>query len=273
MTKIIPIATVLLSIPALTRAATEKPPEQAIQIVSRIQRADYEGDRATLKKCYDELAPLLENKKLASRIRYWRGFARWRDGINAGNESPDPMEMEKLFLEGADEFKAALAIEPGFVDAKVGVISCLGYVAYFHRNEKERVQEMIKRIFALVNEAKAAEPNNPRLLWVLGPVLFYTPPEKGGGVESVIENYERGLALCSQLKPPSDELEPSWGKPELLMSLAYAYMTKNPPELDKAEKNARAALEMVPYWHYARDILMPQIMEAKTKAKPTSPAS
>src|SRR5438045_452175 len=161
-------------------SAEENPRQHVVEIVTRIQRADYEGDRVTLKKCYEELAFYLENKDLASRIRYWRGFARWRDGINAGNESVDPAEMEKLFLAGADEFKAALAIDPTFVDAKVGLISCLGYVVFFHRNEKERAQEMVKPIFALVAEAKAAEPDNPRLLWVLGPILYYTPPEKGG---------------------------------------------------------------------------------------------
>src|SRR2546421_7560741 len=38
--------------------------KQATQIVARIQRADYEGDRETLKKCYEELTPFLENKDL-----------------------------------------------------------------------------------------------------------------------------------------------------------------------------------------------------------------
>ena len=263
----------LIFLAAIGSAAEENPRQQAIEIVTRIQRADYEGDRPTLKKCYDALAPLVDNQELGSRIRYWRGFARWRDGINAGNESVDPNEMEKLFLTGADEFKAALAIDPNFVDAKVGLISCLGHVVYFHRNEKERVQEMVKPIFALVSEAKAAAPDNPRLLWVMGPILFYTPPEKGGGLDKVIENNERGVTICSQLKPPADKLEPSWGKPELLMSLAYDYMTKNPPEFDKAEKNAKAALEIVPYWHYVRDILMAQITEARAKAKQASPTS
>jgi hypothetical protein len=247
-------------------AAVDNSRDQAIQIISQIQRSDYEGDRATLKKCYDELTPLLENKEIASRIRYWRGFARWRDGINSGNEAIDPAEMEKLFVAGADEFKAALALDPSFVDAKVGLISCLGYVAYLHRNEKERAQELVNQIYALIAEAKAAAPDNPRLLWVLGPVLYYAPPEKGGGIPKVIENYERGLSICSQLQPPTDKLEPSWGKAELLMSVAYTYMTKTPPELDKAEKNARAALEIVPYWHYVRNVLMPQIGEAKAKA-------
>ena len=129
---------------------------------------------------------------------------------------------------------------------------------------------MVKPIFALVAEAKAVAPDNPRLIWVCGPILFYTPVEKGGGIDKVIENNERGVAICSQLKPPADKLEPSWGKPELLMSLAYEYMTKNPPELDKAERNARAALEIVPYWHYVRDILMSQIMQAKEKTRQES---
>ena len=263
-------AAALLAFSLTLYAASEDDRERIIQIVSKIQRADYEGDRATLKNCYDALAPFVDDKDLGVRIRYWRGFARWRDGINAGNESMDPGEMEKLFLAGADEFKAALAIDPNFVDAKVGLISCLGHVVYFHRNEKERAQEMVKPIFALVAEAKAAAPDNPRLIWVCGPILFYTPVEKGGGIDKVIENNERGVAICSQLKPPADKLEPSWGKPELLMSLAYEYMTKNPPELDKAERNALAALEIVPYWHYVRDILMSQIMQAKEKTRQAS---
>jgi hypothetical protein len=265
MNKLI-LALILSLLAASGMAADENPRQQAIAIVTRIQRADYEGDRATLKGCYDALAALVDNHELAPRIRYWRGFARWRDGINAGNESLDPGEMEKLFLAGADEFKAALALEPNFVDAKVGLISCLGHCVFLHRNEKERAQEMVKPIFALVSEAKAAAPDNPRLIWVCGPILWYTPVDKGGGIDKVIENYERGLEVCARTKTPPDALEPSWGKPELLMSLAYTQLAKNPPEIDKAENNARAAVAIVPYWHYVRDILLPQILEAKAKA-------
>jgi hypothetical protein len=240
--------------------------DRVTKIVSAIERSDYEGNRTALKEQYDQLTPFVDDKELASRVRYWRGFSRWRDGINAGNESVDPQEMEKIFMEGADEFKAALALDPAFVDAKVGLISCLGHCVYFHRNEKERAREMVKPIYELVTEAKAAAPDNPRLLWVMGSILFYVPPEKGGGLDKVIENNERGVAICSQLNPPADTLEPTWGKPELLISLAYEYMTKNPPELEKAEQKARAALEIIPYWHYVRDILMPQIVAAKNKS-------
>jgi hypothetical protein len=49
------------------------------------------------------------------------------------------------------------------------------------------------------------------------------------------------------------------------MSLAGANFYKTSPDLNAAEQYARSALELVPYWHYVKDILMPQIQEAKKK--------
>ncbi len=259
--------------PSLGEAAEKGPREEVIRIVTQIQRADYEGDRTTLKKSYDGLTPYLENKELASRVRYWRGFALWRSGINGGNDpSCNQKELESEFKQAADEFKEALAKDPGFIDAKVGVISCVGYIAYYHRKEKERLTELLGEIFPLVKELKESAPDNPRFIWVMGPVLWNTPEDRGGGTVKVIENYERGVEICSRIKAPEDALEPSWGKPELMMSLAYTYLQKNPPDVNAAERMGRGALELVPHWHYLRDILMPQIVAAKTKATETANA-
>jgi hypothetical protein len=267
------LGTLLIFAPSPGEAATKGLRDEVIGIVTQIQRADYEGDRATLKKGYDELAPYLENKELGSRIRYWRGFALWRSAINGGNDpSTDQKELENEFNQAADEFKEALGQDPTFVDAKVGAISCLGYVAYYHRQEKERLTELLAEIFPLVREARTAAPDNPRLIWVMGPILWNTPADRGGGVDKVIENYERGLEICSRIKAPEDVLEPSWGKPELMMSLAYTYLQKNPPAVTAAERMGRGALELVPHWHYVRDVLLPQIVAAKSKATETASA-
>jgi len=100
---------------------------------------------------------------------------------------------------------------------------------------------------------------------VHGPILWNSPPERGGGQDKAIQNYQHGLEVCSKTKTSDDPLEPSWGKPELMMSLAYSYLNANSADVNAAERYARNTLEIVPYWHYVRDILLPQIVAAKGK--------
>jgi hypothetical protein len=240
--------------------------EQAARIITQIQRADYEGDRAAMQRGYDELKPFMEDQKLASRIRYWRGFAQWRRAINGFNDAVDPKQLEQDLNAALDEFKIAMEKDPKFVDAKVGTISCLGFLAFMNRKDQTRAKELVGQILPLVKEADEMAPDNPRLIWVHGPILWNSPPERGGGQDKAIQNYQRGLETCSKIKTSDDPLEPSWGKPELMMSLAYCYLNAESADVNAAERYAHDALEIVPYWHYVRDILLPQIVA--TKAKP-----
>ena len=239
--------------------------EQAARIVAQIQRADYEGDRAAMQRGYDGLKPFTKDQELASRIRYWRGFAQWRRAINGFNEPVDPKELEQNLYTALDEFKIATEKDPTFVDAKVGTISCLGFLAFMNRKDQQRAKELVGQILPLVKEADQMAPDNPRLIWVHGPILWNSPPERGGGQDKAIQNYQRGLEVCSKIKTSDDPLEPSWGKPELMMSLAYSYLNGHSTDVNAAEHYARNALEIVPYWHYVRDILLPQILAAKAK--------
>ena len=239
--------------------------EQAGRIVAQIQRADYEGDQAAMQRGYDELKPFMDDQKLASRIRYWRGFAQWRRAINGFNDSVDPKELEQNLKTALNEFKIATEKDPTFVDAKVGTISCLGFLAFMNRKDQVRAKELVGQILPLVKEADEMAPDNPRLIWVHGPILWNSPPERGGGQDKAIQNYQRGLEACSKIKTSDDPFEPSWGKPELMMSLAYSYLNAKSADVNAAERYARNALEIVPYWHYVRDILLPQIVAAKAK--------
>src|SRR5205823_3637994 len=223
--------------------------EQAVRIVAQIQRADYEGDRTAMQRGYDDLKPFSEEKDIASRIRYWRGFAQWRRAINGFNDSIDPKELEQDLKTALDEFKIAMEKDSTFVDAKVGAISCLGYLAFMNRKDQARAKELVGQIMPLMKEADEMAPDNPRLIWVHGPIVWNTPPERGGGHDKAIENYERGLEISSKIKASDDPLQPSWGKPELMMSLAYSYLDTKPADLDAAEGYAREALGIVPHWH------------------------
>jgi hypothetical protein len=241
--------------------------EKAARIIAQIQRADYEGNQAAMQRGYDELKLLVDNNKLASRIRYWRGFAQWRRAINGFNDSVDPKQLEQQLKIAVYEFNIAMEKDPTFVDAKVGTISSLGYLAFMNRQDQVRAKELVGQIMPLLKQADEQAPDNPRLIWVHGPIFWNTPPERGGGHDKAIENYQRGLEVCSRTKPSDDPLEPSWGRPELMMSLAYSYLSTNPADVNAAERYARQALETVPYWHYVRDVLLPQVFAAKAKTR------
>jgi hypothetical protein len=195
--------------------------DSIIRIVTQIQRADYEGDRATLKRLHDELAPIPEDDNLASRVLYWRGFALWRRAINGFNESPTPTDLEEDLKQAVTDFKDSIARDPAFVEPKIGAGSCLGYLMYLSRKDPARVQELLQQSSPLLKEAMAAAPDNPRLLWVLGPIRWSSPPERGGGQDKAFEIYNNGLeAVRNHKRNVVDPLQPSWGEPELLMSLA-----------------------------------------------------
>ena len=256
-----------ISLSVIGTARSNDTVKQIAPIVAQIQHADYAGDRAAMQKGCDDLKPFLEDKEIASRIRYWRGFAQWRRAINGFNDSVDPKELGQDLKTALDEFKIAMEKDPTFVDAEVGTISCLGYLAFMNRKDQARAKELVGQIIPLVKEATDMAPDNPRLIWVRGPILWNTPSERGGGQDKAIESYQRGLEVCSKIKAGDEPLEPSWGKPELMMSLAYSYLNTKPADVNAAERYARGALEIVPYWHYVRDILLPQILVAKAEPK------
>jgi len=243
----------------------------AASLVTRIQRADYEGDRAALQRLYKELAPLREHPELAGRVRYWQGFALWRRALNGFNESADPRDLEQDLQQAVREFEDAVRREPSFVDANVGAIGCLQNLTFLHQNDAPRVQELVPRFVKLLKDSLAAAPENPRLLWVYGASQWYAPP--GLPISQVdkrqteaLATYERGLRLARDQKAVArDELKPSWGEPELLMNLAWSNLHRTTPDVPAAEEYAKQALALVPYWHYVRDILMAQIRSAKDR--------
>jgi len=159
--------------------------DSVINIVSQIQRADYEGNRTALERLHDELAPIPEDNKLGSRVLYWRGFAMWRRAINGFNETPTPTDLETDLTQAIADFKDSIARDPGFVESKIGAGSSLGYLMYLHRKDPARVQELIQQLSPLLKEAQAAAPDNPRLLWVLGPIRWSSPPERRWSGQSV----------------------------------------------------------------------------------------
>ena len=263
-----PAIAAAVSAPAVSAPATLDASRQAvIKLVEQVRTADYEGDRAALARLYGELAPYANDPAMGSRVLYWRGFALWRRVLNGFNDQVDSKEQQSDLEQATKEFEAAAALDPKFADAKAAAASCLGFLFYYYQNDPDKLAQARARGGPLRKEAAEQDPDNPRYLWVMGTMLWYIPPDHGGGQDKSIAAYEKGLASARRLRGTvTDPLEPSWGEPENLMGLALANLNKTSPDLNVAEQDAQAALAIVPNWHYVRDILMKQIHDAQAKA-------
>src|SRR5712692_3959279 len=227
------ILTILIISTTASQGATcQSARARAIKIVGQIQRADYEGDRAALKRLYQDLSPFADDKELGAKVRYWRGFALWRRALIGFGDSVDRSELEQDLKQAVSEFDAATAKEPAFVDAKVGAGSCLFNLVFMYQKDAGRLREFLVKASVLLKEAEAVEPENPRLLWVLGANRWNNPLERGGAQDNAMETYQKGLkAAHAQRSMARDALTPSWGEPELLMSLAWSNLNRTSPDL------------------------------------------
>ena len=241
--------------------------QQAIDIVARIRRADYEGDRPGLRHLAAELTPKVDDRRVSSRLHYWRGFALWRRALNGFNEAADPKDLVADLESAVREFEQSVALDGAFADAKIGILSCLQNLAFVHRRDAARLEALVNRFVPMMKELATTAPENPRFLWVYGASQWYALPGLSDAQiaerrAAALATYRKGLEQARRQKP-GGPLEPSWGEPELLMNLAWSSLNATPPDLAAAEQHAAAALALVPYWHYLRDILMPQIRRTR----------
>ncbi len=129
----------------------------ASKLVTGIQRADYEGNRAELQKLREALqnvkAPA-DDRRFAAQIHYWRRFAAWRRAINAFNEpqGPDPAEVDRDARLCIADFEQSLKADPTFSDSSIGMIGCLQTLAFLHRQDQSKVMEFVDRFRILYKE-------------------------------------------------------------------------------------------------------------------------
>src|SRR5215467_4807394 len=137
------LACMLLPAAALVADAAKSLRDPLLKLVGQVQHADYAGDRPALQKLYVEMGPYVDDKEVAASARYWRGFALWRRALNGFNDpATDPKDLEHDLTRAVEEFKATVASDPQFVDAKIGAVSCLGNLMYLSRDQ-ERTQALL----------------------------------------------------------------------------------------------------------------------------------
>jgi cytochrome c-type biogenesis protein CcmH/NrfG len=254
---------VLFCIVACAVAAWASPAKrELVEIKGAVMAADYRGDLGQLASLRDRAAKLSADEQLGYLADYWTGFASWRIAINGASAQMPAAEL-KAHLEAATAaFERAARRKADFADAYAGAAGTLSWLAVFHREDRAALNRIMGQAKVAIAKALELEPANPRALWIKGAGFLYTPPERGGSYDRAIETY-REMEKSSGAPDPASPF-PDWGKPEALMSLAYAHLN-HPKNRDAAAalEEARAALRLQPEWHYVKNILVPQIESAR----------
>jgi hypothetical protein len=233
--------------------------EQLLSLAAAVQDADYRGDLSLLRHLHARLGLFLADSALARDARYWRGFALWRRALNAANEGMAPDGLAADSENSVDEFRAALALDSTYVEAKIGAAASLMNAAYFRMADGPRATALMTEALKFLAAARRADPRNPRLAFVAAARTYWAPPQQGGDRQRAIADVERALAAMDHTARDPRALEPTWGMPELHMQLAFFNLNLMPPNRDAARRHARVALDLRPDWHYVRDLLLPQI--------------
>jgi hypothetical protein len=232
-----------------------------IAIKADLMSADYRADLPALESGRLRASALSDDANFGYLADYWSGFASWRIVLN-GAAKMTPDEAKLHLGRAVADFESSIQKKSDFADGYVAAAAVHGWLAAYNSADQAAMNREIENYQRLLKRALELEPTNPRALWIQAVPYIVLPPERGGNVDRAIELYHKMIENAGPPQPQSPL--PDWGKVEGLMSLANAYIKKPTPDINAAEEEARAALELQPQWHYLKDILMPQI-EAKRK--------
>lgn len=231
----------------------------------KLMSADYRADLDELARLREEVVPLADDPAVGYLAHYWAGFASWRIAINGASRGMSNQDIQAHLERAATDFEASVRLKEDFADGHAAAGLVYGWLAGFYVNDPAAMRDRLGRFRRFSARATELEPDNPRVLWAVGAGYFYSPPEHGGNVDRAIETYRR-MDEVSRATSDTESALPDWGKPEALMSLAFAHLNHSSPDLVAASEEARAALRLQPEWSYVRDFLLPQIEAAQRKA-------
>jgi hypothetical protein len=252
-------------------AAAGAPGDGAIldTLVTAVRTADYRGDRPELRRLVAALDRVTD-PGLAANRRYWQGFALWRRALNGFNETPTPIDLGNDLDEAVRMFRAALAGQPGWIEAEIGIVGCLANLLFLAGDDQVAAGAILAAYVPMFRDLVARGPDNPRALWLIGGSQLGAPPPYGGDAAKAAATFQRGLEASRREalgNPGRPAHVPSWGGAENLMSLAYLHSHSALEDRELALAYARATLVLVPQWHYVAEILLPQIEALGPRAK------
>jgi hypothetical protein len=176
-------------------------------------------DKAVSAEDYTELANIFERIGFAEQDK-WHPFYYQALCLNAKSFEIEGADARDKLI---DQAEAALqkATELGCSEAEAAVLQARIYQARLSVNPASRTVIYGPKTTMLLAQTRAKAPENPRVLFLLGQNLLFTPEGLGGGIDKALPLIE-GAVKIFRASSNEDTLDPSWGQEEaegLLSSL------------------------------------------------------
>lgn len=111
-----------------------------------------------------------------------------------------------------------------------------------------------------MERAQQLAPNNPRVVLLNAIGLFQKPGMFGGDKKKALNGFERAARLAAQ-ETVTDPLAPDWGHAEAHAWMGVAHLNADRPA--QAHAAFQEALRANPDYGWVKDVLMPQLAEAR----------
>ncbi len=221
-------------------------------IITEIEEAIGQLDKARLVQLYHRIVPLAESTDpvIEKYAHYYTGYIHYRLGTMFSEMKQSQKEeyldkaisrMEKC-TELDPEFAEAYSLKGSSYGAKIsGMVSGMRY--------GRRSENYIEKGLELA-------PGNPRVVMMNGINTLYKPSVVGGGAEKAVAEFKKAGDFFD-LWSPDHELHPDWGQNQVYIWLGIAYEELGRP--DDAMKAYHKSLEINPGNAWVNRFILPKL--------------
>lgn len=115
------------------------------------------------------------------------------------------------YIDDADSYIAQAATLYGKESSEIDVLKAWAATARISVKPQERWMKYGKTFTENLEAAKKLNPDNPRIYYLKGTNVFFTPKAFGGGKKAAKEYFEKAKPLFEK-ETPDDITNPYWGK-------------------------------------------------------------
>lgn len=191
---------------ALTASASYSQQEQyqtaMLEYIVALDNAERTEDFQTLANNFDRISSAEKEQWLPS---YYSAYCYIMIAFMTGEgEKIDQyLDMAQKRLDNASESAGN--------NSELLVIQAMLYQARINVDFMNRGMKYSSKARAALEKAKAIDPENPRIYYLMGENIYHTPPFAGGGPEAAITYFEEGKTKFNSFVAET-ELHPDWGK-------------------------------------------------------------